>query len=56
MTRGLLAAGIRVAGVDRDREPSAALVASAREQGKAGRRPAHNSNRSDQRRRGRRDQ
>jgi NAD(P)-dependent dehydrogenase (short-subunit alcohol dehydrogenase family) len=36
MTRGLLAAGIQVAGVDRDREPLEALVASAREQGKAG--------------------
>ena len=35
MTRGLLAAGIRVAGVDRDREPLDALAASAREQGKA---------------------
>jgi len=35
MTRGLLAAGIRVAGVDRDREPLAALAASAGEQGKA---------------------
>lgn len=35
MTRGLLAAGIRVAGVDRDREPLEALAASAREQGKA---------------------
>ena len=34
-TRGLLAAGIRVAGVDRDREPLEALAASAREQGKA---------------------
>jgi short-subunit dehydrogenase involved in D-alanine esterification of teichoic acids len=34
MVRGLLAAGIRVAGVDRDREPSDALAASAREQGK----------------------
>ncbi len=30
MTRGLLAAGIRVAGVDRDREPLEALAASAR--------------------------
>ena len=28
MTRGLLAAGIRVAGVDRDREPLEALAAS----------------------------
>src|SRR5712691_6857889 len=35
MTRGLLAAGIQVAGVDRDREPLEALIASAREQGKA---------------------
>jgi NAD(P)-dependent dehydrogenase (short-subunit alcohol dehydrogenase family) len=35
MTRGLLAAGIRVAGADRDREPLEALAASAREQGKA---------------------
>jgi NADP-dependent 3-hydroxy acid dehydrogenase YdfG len=35
MTLGLLAAGIRVAGVDRDREPLEALAASAREQGKA---------------------
>src|SRR5271165_4140221 len=35
MTRALLTAGIRVAGVDRDREPLAALAASAREQGKA---------------------
>jgi 3-hydroxy acid dehydrogenase/malonic semialdehyde reductase len=35
MTRGLLAAGIRVAGVDRDREPLEALAATAREQGKA---------------------
>ena len=35
MTRGLLAAGIRVAGVDRDREPLEALAASAREQDKA---------------------
>jgi NAD(P)-dependent dehydrogenase (short-subunit alcohol dehydrogenase family) len=34
MTRALLAAGIRVAGVDRDREPLEALAASAREQGK----------------------
>ena len=30
MTRGLLAAGIRVAGIDRDREPLEALAASAR--------------------------
>jgi NADP-dependent 3-hydroxy acid dehydrogenase YdfG len=35
MTRALLTAGIRVAGVDRDREPLEALAASAREQGKA---------------------
>ena len=35
MTVGLLGAGIRVAGVDRDREPLEALAASAREQGKA---------------------
>src|SRR5205085_9777259 len=35
MVRGLLAAGIRVAGVDRDREPLEALAASAREEGKA---------------------
>ncbi len=35
MTHGLLSAGIRVAGVDRDREPLEALAASAREQGKA---------------------
>ena len=35
MTRALLAAGIRVAGVDRDREPLEALAASARQQGKA---------------------
>jgi len=35
MTRGLLAAGIRVAGVDRDREPLEALAASASELGKA---------------------
>src|SRR6266446_5746398 len=35
MARGLLAAGIRVAGVDRDREPLEALLAMAREQGKA---------------------
>ena len=34
MTRALLAAGIRVAGVDRDREPLEALAASAREQRK----------------------
>jgi len=36
MTRALLAAGIGVAGVDRDREPLEALAANAREQGKAG--------------------
>ena len=35
MTRGLLAAGIRVAGVDRDHDLLEALAASAREQGKA---------------------
>jgi NAD(P)-dependent dehydrogenase (short-subunit alcohol dehydrogenase family) len=35
MTRALVAAGIRVAGVDRDREPFEALAANAREQGKA---------------------
>ena len=35
MTRGLLAAGIRVAGVDRDRESLGALAASAGELGKA---------------------
>jgi NAD(P)-dependent dehydrogenase (short-subunit alcohol dehydrogenase family) len=35
MVRGLLAGGIRVAGVDRDRQPLEALAASAREQGKA---------------------
>src|SRR5467141_902580 len=35
MTRGLLAAGVQVAAVDRDREPIEALAASAREQGKA---------------------
>src|SRR4029077_11077140 len=35
MTRGLLAAGIRVAGVDRDRGPLESLAASAREQGTA---------------------
>ena len=34
MVRGLLAADIRVAGVDRDREPLGALAASAREEGK----------------------
>jgi len=35
MVRGLLAAGIRVAGVDRNRELFEALSASEREQGKA---------------------
>jgi NAD(P)-dependent dehydrogenase (short-subunit alcohol dehydrogenase family) len=35
MARGLLAAGFKVAGVDRDRGPLEALTASAREQGKA---------------------
>jgi NAD(P)-dependent dehydrogenase (short-subunit alcohol dehydrogenase family) len=35
MTQGLLAAGIRVAAVDRDHGPLEALAASAREQGKA---------------------
>jgi NADP-dependent 3-hydroxy acid dehydrogenase YdfG len=35
MTSGLLAAGIQVATVDRDREPLEALAATAREQGKA---------------------
>jgi NAD(P)-dependent dehydrogenase (short-subunit alcohol dehydrogenase family) len=35
MVRGLLAADMRVAGVDRDRDPLEALAASAREQGKA---------------------
>jgi NAD(P)-dependent dehydrogenase (short-subunit alcohol dehydrogenase family) len=35
MTRALLAAGIQVAGVDRNREPLEALAAIAREQGKA---------------------
>jgi NADP-dependent 3-hydroxy acid dehydrogenase YdfG len=35
MTRALLAAGIRVAGVDRDREPLEALATSACKQGKA---------------------
>jgi NAD(P)-dependent dehydrogenase (short-subunit alcohol dehydrogenase family) len=34
MTRALLAAGIRVAGVDRDREPLEAVAATGREQGK----------------------
>jgi len=36
MTHGLLAAGTRVAGVDRDRKPLETLAASAREEGKAG--------------------
>jgi NAD(P)-dependent dehydrogenase (short-subunit alcohol dehydrogenase family) len=35
MVRGLLAAGLKVAGSDRDRGPLEALAASAREQGKA---------------------
>jgi NADP-dependent 3-hydroxy acid dehydrogenase YdfG len=35
MTRALLAGGIQIAGVARDREPLEALAASAREQGKA---------------------
>jgi NAD(P)-dependent dehydrogenase (short-subunit alcohol dehydrogenase family) len=35
MIRSLLAAGVRVAGVDRDRQPMEALAASEREQGKA---------------------
>ena len=35
MTRGLLASGIRVAGVDRDREPLESLAAMAREQERA---------------------
>jgi NAD(P)-dependent dehydrogenase (short-subunit alcohol dehydrogenase family) len=35
MVRGLLTAGIRVAAVDRDREPLEALSESAREQGNA---------------------
>jgi NAD(P)-dependent dehydrogenase (short-subunit alcohol dehydrogenase family) len=35
MTGALLAAGIRIAGVDRDREPLETLTASAREQGNA---------------------
>jgi NAD(P)-dependent dehydrogenase (short-subunit alcohol dehydrogenase family) len=35
MVRGLLAAGIRVAAVDRDREPLEALAATFREQGKS---------------------
>jgi NAD(P)-dependent dehydrogenase (short-subunit alcohol dehydrogenase family) len=35
ITRGLLTAGIQVAGVDLDREPLEALAASARQQGKA---------------------
>jgi NAD(P)-dependent dehydrogenase (short-subunit alcohol dehydrogenase family) len=34
LVRGLLAAGIRVAGIDRDREPLEALAATAREQDK----------------------
>ena len=34
MVRGLLAAGLKVAGADRDRGPLEALAASAREQGK----------------------
>ena len=35
MVRGLLAAGLKVAGADRDRGPLEALAASARQQGKA---------------------
>ena len=35
MVRGLLAAGIRVAGVDRDREPLAVLAANANEESNA---------------------
>jgi NAD(P)-dependent dehydrogenase (short-subunit alcohol dehydrogenase family) len=35
ITLGLLAAGIKVAGVDRDREPLEALAVSGRERGKA---------------------
>ena len=35
MVRGLLAAGLKVAGADRDRGPLEALAANAREQGKA---------------------
>ena len=35
MVRGLLATGIRVAGVDRDHEPLTALATMAREQGRA---------------------
>ena len=35
MTRGLLAAGIKVTAIDRDREPLEALATTAREQGKA---------------------
>jgi NADP-dependent 3-hydroxy acid dehydrogenase YdfG len=35
MTRALLSADIRVAGVDRDHDPLETLAASAREQGKA---------------------
>jgi NAD(P)-dependent dehydrogenase (short-subunit alcohol dehydrogenase family) len=49
MVQGLLAAGMRVAGVDRDREPLEALAANARESG----RTAHHPNGSDQRLRGR---
>src|SRR5580704_10283825 len=54
MTRALLAAGIQVAGVDRDRGPLEALAASARERGKAADLP-HDPDGSDQRLRGRRD-
>ncbi len=36
MVCGLLTARIRVAGVDRDREPLEALAANARDEGKAG--------------------
>jgi NAD(P)-dependent dehydrogenase (short-subunit alcohol dehydrogenase family) len=43
MTRELLAAGVRVTGVDRDREPLEALAAGAREQGKPDD-PAHHPN------------
>jgi NAD(P)-dependent dehydrogenase (short-subunit alcohol dehydrogenase family) len=35
MVQGLMSAGVRVAGVDRDREPTETLAANAREQGKA---------------------
>jgi len=35
MVRGLLAAGIRVVAVDRDREPLETLAATSREQGKS---------------------